>query len=293
MDGPRYGSRDASSYGSGHGRALRGCCALAVGALLLTGCSDDPAGSAGSGAPTSAGRTTGAAPSPSSPAPSAATPTAPPTLDFTPDPARAPRTKADAERLALAVLAGPESWGPDYVKREPYLSPDGHWPVLPANCRWESGPLPATVLHSVTGSSELPGSGGKGTVRVSATVTVHRSVDAADWEMAETLEEALRCPAQTLREGERITGLMSLGNPFGVGMNYTTADALNERGKYVNDAVGGEYLYGWSQSRVGQVTVAVSVKGARGYTDDEITLAQVQALTTMITRAEKALEVQS
>ncbi|MGW8604343.1 hypothetical protein ACWGLB_35970 [Streptomyces sp. NPDC055893] len=226
----------------------------------------------------------------------APTPTA---LDFTPDPKRAPKTEAAARRLALAVVAGPDAWAPGYVKRTPHLSDPDYWPVLGATCSWETGTRPADVLASVTAYSELPAVDGKGVLRVAATVTVHRTESDADWEMASTLEEALRCPDQKLRDGERITELMSLGNPFGVGGNATADDSLREGGSYVNDAVKGKQFYSWYQSRIGQVTVATVVKGAPGYSemnDGAITgtsQAQVRALVTMLDRAKDELEAQS
>ncbi|MFF3317337.1 hypothetical protein ACFYV5_17785 [Streptomyces sp. NPDC003035] len=214
-------------------------------------------------------------------------------LGFTADPKRAPKNQAEAERLALAIVAGPDSWGSDYVKRTPHLSPDGYWPVLGKQCTWGTGTRPTSVLHSVTAYSEIPAGPGKGVLRVSATVTVHRTETDADWEMAETLEEALRCPDQQLRAGERIRGLMSLGSPFGVGGNFTAVDSLREAGTYLNDSVPGEQTYSWVQSRVGQVTVAAVVKGAPGHSAKETDSAQVQALVAMIGRAEDQLEVRS
>lgn len=266
----------------GYRSVLRACGGLLVGGLILTGCSDD-GGDSPSGKPSATPKT----PASGGPAP---TPTR---LGFTADPKRAPKTEADAKRLALKIVAGPESWGSDYVKRTPHLSADDYWPVLGTNCTWETGTRPPTVLHSVTAYSEIPASTGKGALRVSATVTVHRAESDADWEMAETLEEALRCPDQQLRDGERISGLMSLGSPFGVGGNFTAVDSLREAGTYVNDAVPGEQTYSWYQSRVGQVTVAAVVKGAAGHIAKDVDTAQVHALVAMVGRAEDELEVQS
>lgn len=267
----------------------RSCCAVLAGGMLLAGCSDGDGGDPPSRTAPGPSASAGAKPetSPASPGPGAK-PTA---LDFVPDPARAPKTPADAARLATTILSGgPGSWGPGYVARTPYLSPRGYWPVLAEGCDWETGAPPSTVLHSVTAYMELPASGGKGTVRVSSTVTVHRTEDAADWEMAETLEEALRCPDQLLRAGERVAGLMSLGNAYGVGGNTTASDTVNERGKYLKDGVPGEHYYGWSQSRLGQVTVAVSAKGAAGHEEQELATAMAHASVAMLIRAETALE---
>jgi len=268
-----------------YGTVLRAGAVLAAAALLLAGCSSgekDGGGKAPRGTPT-ASPSAGGSPTPT-PAPTA--------LDFTPDPKRVPNTAADARRLALALVPGPESRGPDYVKRTPYLSAPGYWPVLDERCAWEGGELPRTVLASVTAYSEVPAAGGKGPLRVAATVTVHRTETDADWEMAETLEEALRCPDQRLREGERITGLMSLGSPYGIGGNVNSTDSLSERGTYLNDAFRGKQTYSWYQSRIGQVTVATVVKGAPGYTET-ISTAQIQALVTMQERIQAQLGAQS
>lgn len=275
-------------------RLLHVCGALAAGgALLLAGCSSggaDAATDPGRGTDTGKGtRTSGSA---ATPAPQRST--RPAALDFTPDPKRAPRNAADAKRLALAVVAGPEAWGPGYVARTPRLSRDGYWPVLGTDCAWDTGTLPHSVLASVTAYSEIPASGGKGPLRVAATVTVHRTVSGAEWEMAETLEEALRCPDQELRQGENISGLISLGNPFGSNENYTADDALGELGSYESSAFKGKQTYAWYQSRIGQVTVATVVKGAPGYGEKgtPVTNAQVQALVTMLERLKGQLKVQ-
>lgn len=272
-----------------YGRVLRACGGLLACGLILTGCSDDGGGGKRPEGKGSSSTSPGASAPASTPAP---TPTST-RLAFVADPKRAPKNEADAKRLALAVVAGPDSWGSDYTKRTPHLSGDTYWPVLDARCTWEAGTRPQTVLYSVTAYSEVPATAERGLLQVSATVTVHRTESDADWEMAQTLEEALRCPSQQLRDGERITGLMSLGSPFGVGGNYTSVDSLREAGTYLNDAVKGEQTYSWYQSRVGQLTVAAVVKGAPGHIAKELDRAQIQALVTMVGRAEDALEVQS
>ncbi|MFD7322112.1 hypothetical protein ACFV9D_13670 [Streptomyces sp. NPDC059875] len=272
----------------GYRRVLRACGGLLACGMVLTGCSDS--GDDGKQPQGKASSSPAAAPSGSATAQPVPTPTR---LGFTADPKRAPKSEADAKRLALAIVAGPDSWGSDYVKRTPHLSPDGYWPVLGKQCTWETGTRPRSVLYSVTAYSEIPAQTGKGVLRVSAIVTVHRTETDADWEMAETLEEALRCPDQQLRDGERISGLMSLGSPFGVGGNFTAVDSLREAGTYVNDSVKGEQTYSWYASRVGQVTVAAVVKGAPGHVAKEVDNAQVHALVSMVERAEDELEVQS
>ncbi|MFH8838780.1 hypothetical protein [Streptomyces sp. NPDC017868] len=277
----------------GDRRLLRACCAVMVGGLIATGCSsggegEKPGGKGGTSATAAPTEAPAATPTP--------TPTA---FDFTPDPKRAPKTEAEARRLALAVVAGPDAWGPEYVKRSPYLSDPEYWPVLDETCSWETGSRPPTVLYSVTAYSEIPAAGGKGNLRVASTVTVHRTATDADWEMASTLEEALRCPDQQLRAGERISGLISVGNAFGRDGMYTAEDSLGERGFYERDDVKGKQQYGWTQSRIGQVTVAVVVKGAPGYAETATATTtgtiqpQVNALVTMLNRVKEQLEVQS
>ncbi|MFI1013554.1 hypothetical protein [Streptomyces sp. NPDC020965] len=274
-----------------YGRVVRAvCCAVACG-LLWTGCSGASAGGpdgrdGGSEPPRrpSAGGTESGGPGPKpsgSSAPAA----------FVPDPARIPRTAAAAAKLVDAVLAGPELWGPGYVRRTPFLSAPGYWPVLDEKCVWQSGSRPSDVLHTRTSYSELPAAAGKGPIRVAATVTVHRTGPDAEWEMAETLEEALRCPGQKLRDGERISGLLSIGRVFGSGGNFTAEDSIGELGRYHNDAFGkAAYEYAWYQSRIGQVTIATVTKGAKGHSEDEINNARAEAMTGMVVRAEKQLE---
>ncbi|MFE4754192.1 hypothetical protein ACFRIB_28590 [Streptomyces mirabilis] len=262
--------------------------------LLSAGCSG--AGDGEATEPPGSKNATGSSDTRSSPTP---TPTPTPTpspspsatgLGFTPDPGRAPKTRAEAERLARAVAAAPVNWSPGFVKRDPYESDPGFWPALDANCVWQRDPLPATVLATLTRYSELPTQDGKGPIRVAAVVTVHRTAKDADWEMAETLEEALRCPDQQLRQGERITGLLSQGSAFGLLGNATAEDTLTEGGQYYNDELGGPYYYYWMQSRLGQVTVAVSGRGSKGRSGKEVDAALQQGVGQMLSLTEGELE---
>ncbi|MER6915798.1 hypothetical protein ABT354_29335 [Streptomyces sp. NPDC000594] len=279
-----------------YGRTLRAASAVLAGALLWTGCagSGAPGGGAdsvsGGGDSVSGSGTgdTGGTGKLAAEEAAAAVAGAPATrgTGFEPDPERLPRTAAQARKLAGEIVAGPELWGADFVERSPRLSPPGYWPVLDEGCGWRGGTLPDTVLASVTAHSELPAGGGKGPVRVAATVTVHRDVRAADWEMAGTLEEALRCPAQKLREGERVSGLSSIGEE-----TYTDADdSLGEIGVFTTDEFPGKHGYGWFQSRVGQITVAAVAKGAKGHSGESLRLAQAKALSGMVVRLERRLE---
>ncbi|MER5432659.1 hypothetical protein [Streptomyces sp. NPDC002588] len=257
------------------------------GLLLVTGCSGG-GGSGGGKATGGPSRTaTADAGGTATPAPAAA-PTA---LDFTPDPARAPKTRADAVRLAEKVAGGPELWGAGYVLAAPDSDP-GFWPVLDDDCVWQREPVPDDVLASITRYSELPAADGKGPVKVAVTVTVHKDVDAADWEQASTLEEALRCPDQVLRAGERITGLQSLGMPFGKNGNQYAEDSLFEAGQYQSDTLGGPFAYTWTQGRVGQVTVAATGRGSKGHEYVELSLAVAETQSSMLLRLENELEVE-
>ncbi|MCX4908412.1 hypothetical protein [Streptomyces sp. NBC_00878] len=265
--------------------------------LLLAACSgggggdkdDGTAKPAGSG-PTGSEGATASADTRSSPAPSPTSSASAAVLDFTPDPGRAPKTRAEALRLARAVAAEPADWGPGFVKRNPYESDPGFWPVLNAKCVWQREPLPATVLASLTRYSELPAEDGKGPIRIAAAVTVHKTATAADWEMAETLEEALRCPDQQLRQGERISDLFSQASAFGLLGNINSEDTLTESGKYYSDELGGPLYYYWMQNRLAQVTMAVVGRGAKGRTDEEVDAAMLQGVGRMLSLAESELE---
>ncbi|WP_188272123.1 hypothetical protein [Streptomyces sp. CBMA152] len=200
--------------------------------------------------------------------------TATPTPRFRADPARVPTTRAAALDLARAVAAGPDSYGPGYERRSPYESDPADWPVLGTDCIWRQEKQPDDVLAAFTRYSRLPASGGRGEVRLAATVTVHRTTAQADLEIAETLEQALRCPDQQLRETERISGLNSIGSGYGMNGDLSVDDTLMEMGSYLDPALGnGPTQYYWNQVRLGPVTLAVAVQGGRG-------IAQIDLLTT-------------
>ncbi|MFD8420696.1 hypothetical protein [Streptomyces sp. NPDC059466] len=259
------------------------CCGVLATGLLLAACSGpgsaDTEPTASRNATANRGKGATSAPAPSTTR-----------LDFRPDPGRAPHTRAQGARLARAVAAAPVDWGPGFVKRTPYESDPGEWPVLDTHCVWQREALPATVLATLTRYSELPAEPGKGPVRVAAVVTVHRTVRDAEWEMAETLEEALRCPDQQLRQGERISGLLSQGSDFGLLGNSTAEDTLTEGGKYSSEELGGPYYYYWVQSRLAQVTVAVVGRGAKGRSGDEVDAALQQGAAQMVSLAQSELE---
>ncbi|MFG2881925.1 hypothetical protein ACGFYV_06300 [Streptomyces sp. NPDC048297] len=204
---------------------------------------------------------------------------------FTADPAHLPRTRSAALSLLRAVTAGPDSYGPGYERRTPYESDPASWPVLGDDCVWRQQPLPADVLATLTRYSRLPAGSGRGEVRTTATVTVHRTTGQADWEIAETLEEALRCPDQQLRATERITGLNSIGSGYGTNGNTSADDVLLEVGDYLAPALGKDpTTYLWDQVRLGPVTVAVAVEGGKGVAQTELLTVQARAVAAMETK---------
>jgi hypothetical protein len=138
------------------------------------------------------------------------------------------------------------------------------------------------MLASLTSSVVLPAEGGEGPVRMSAVVNVHRDARAAEWEMAGTIEDAQRCPRQQLRSDERIEGLLSFGQGYGVLNNTGTEDTLTEHGEFHSDTLGGPYYFGWTRARIGPVTVAVSARGAPGWDRQELTGVMTQAQAVMI-----------
>lgn len=247
-----------------------------VGGLIWSGCSSGDATS----------KKPSAKPTVKRPSP-ASTPTR---FDFTPDPQRAPKTPADGLRIARAVAAGPELFGPGHVRGTPYESDPARWAVLDEDCIWQRAPLPSGVLASLTHYIELPAEGAKGPIRFAATVTVHRDVSGADWELASTLEEALRCPDQQLSQSEKLTGLISQSTVFGAGNNGYAEDTVIEIGKYHSDALGGPYFYYWDQARIGQVTTAVVGKAAKGRSEQEVHAGMHQAIGVMLNRVEEELE---
>ncbi|MFI1396269.1 hypothetical protein [Streptomyces sp. NPDC020681] len=272
-----------------YARALRAASFVLAGGLIWTGCSsgaDDTKSKSKADSKTSAdakGSTPTKRPTPQ-PSPS------PDAFDFDPDPSRAPKTPADGVRIARAVAAGPELLGPDFVRRTPFETDPATWAVLDTDCVWQRSPLPAGVLASLTRRSELPAEGAKGPMFFATVVTVHRDVSSADWELARSLEEALRCPDQQLSRNERVVGLISQGTTFGAGGNRFAEDSIGEAGDYYNDQGGGPYDYYWDQARIGQVTVAVVGKGGKGRTDQDMNGAIQRAISPMLIRAENEQE---
>ncbi|WP_405769243.1 hypothetical protein OHU34_30010 [Streptomyces sp. NBC_00080] len=208
---------------------------------------------------------------------------------FRADPARVPRTKQQAEALAAAVALEPEAWGADFGAQQPAASTPGTAAVLDEQCRWERRALPQGVLASLSRYSEIPATADKGKIKVTAGVTVHATVLDADDQLSTTLEEPLRCREQQVRTDERISGLMSLATPYGQGNNNYADDDVLEIGSYLTG--NSKQTYRWQVARIGTVVVTTSVKGAKGYSDDELTQYSSHALVAMLDRVKSELGV--
>ncbi|MEU9795972.1 hypothetical protein AB0E27_36270 [Streptomyces sparsogenes] len=246
----------------GGGRVRLGWAGMVCG-VLLAGCTSGGDGPSGSGSP--GARTPATAPADASPT---ADPSPTAVVDI--DPARVPKTAGQAAALVRDVIAEPSAFGPDTVRRTPYESDPRRWAVLDGDCVWQRRPLPNDVLASLTRSYEIPASGGRGPVRLSAVVTAHRTAERADWENAGVLEEMMRCPSQLLRSGEVLTELTDVPSSFGDLGNGYADDVLTETGTYTSDELGGPHPYVWEQSRIGQFTIAVSGKGAKGWSRTDL-----------------------
>lgn len=239
------------------GRVARLGGAAAIGVVLLAGCTsdadDDPSGKD----PVRKGGTGPAA----SPSPTEV-------VDIAPD--RLPATKAQAALMIRGVIPDPSAFGAGAVRRTPYESDARRWAVLGEDCLWQQRPTPKNVLATLTRSYEIPAADGKAALRLSAVVTVHRTPEQADWENAEVLEEMMRCPTQQLRSDELITSLRDIPASLGESGNEYADDVLTEIGSYTNAEAGGSHPYIWEQTRIGQFTLAVSAKGAKGWSQAEL-----------------------
>ncbi|MFI6408221.1 hypothetical protein [Streptomyces sp. NPDC050548] len=205
------------------------------------------------------------------------------------DPAREPKTAAQAQALIERVISGPELFGTGVERATPYESEPGQWAVLGDDCLWRLEPLPGDALATLTRHFEVPAAGGKGSVRLSATVTVHRTALDASWEQARMLEEDLDCTEQTQRPGERLTGLQSLSFARGEGGNTSGDDLLLETGQCVSDTRGGPYPYWWQQAVLGSVVAGTSVCGGRGRSEQELNSLVAEVLPRMLLRVEQEI----
>ncbi|MFJ4855253.1 hypothetical protein [Streptomyces sp. NPDC088730] len=215
------------------------------------------------------------------------------TGDIEADPARLPTSRDEALAFIDLVIADPASFGPDVIRRSPYESDPATWPVLGTDCVWQQQKPLSSVLATRGRSFEVPAAGGKGPVRLSAVVTVHRSREGARWEMAESVEETMRCPTQQLQKGELIGSLVAAALPHGEGGQVNSADALTEIGQYKSSTLGGPFPYVWQQAQTLQFTVAVTGKGAKGRTEEELDELTNQAQAAMLLRLKSAVEKQS
>ncbi|MEU5522885.1 hypothetical protein ABZ759_20110 [Streptomyces sp. NPDC047860] len=191
-----------------------------------------------------------------------------------------PKSAAQAEALADGVVFRSVDWGPGFVPQPVAESRPRTVAALDERCRWQREPLPEGVLASLSRYAELPARDGKGTVRVTAVATVHTSELGADEQLAITLEEVLRCPDQEIRARERLTDLVSDGFPLG--RQHWATDNVHETGMYVTAE--GAHPYTWSVARLGTVTVGASVKGAKGYTTEELNRWVTRAMPEMVDR---------
>ncbi|TVZ92879.1 hypothetical protein [Streptomyces sp. BK340] len=257
--------------------------ALAVAGSLLAGCSAQGADGGSSRRTGSPAHT--AAPEATAPPSGGSSPTP----AFRPDADLVPRTSKDGQDLVDSVVFAPGDWGRGFVAQDPAESTPGTWAVLDGNCHWERPKLPRGVLAGLSRYSRLPAGGGKGAVKVTASATVHSSVLGADEQLSTTLEEPLRCPEQQPRADERITGLNSLGTPFGAREQDYADDSVLEAGQYVGKG-GNAQPYLWMVARLGTVVVAVSVTGGKGHTQEELQGLGSTALGQMLVRVRQRLK---
>ncbi|MFH8370812.1 hypothetical protein [Streptomyces sp. NPDC018031] len=268
-------------------------CAVTAGAAL-TGCGSGGSDDHGRRPPTrSASTSATASPStattPPGPAPTSTPPvgTLPTAYDFTPDPARVPRTTAQARRLASDAVLTPDTWSQGMVRHTPY-EVSGSWPVLGTSCVWSRGTLPPHVLATVTRWIDKPARDGKGRVRGSVTVTVHRTERDADREIDDSVQQGFRCPDQELGGGQRVRDLMS--------MRFQEKDLRNahaslfEAGTFTGPGSGGPQGYAWSKARIGPVTAAIAVKGAHGYDRTEVLRLAAEGAARVLYRIERELQ---
>lgn len=249
-----------------HHWGLLTACGLLLG--TLGACTDG--GSAGdAGRPAASDSAAGSSARASADAGGAGAPADAPTA--TADPAKVPKTAGAARALVSTVIADPDLVGSGAVRATPYESDATTWAVLDAGCAWQRKPLPDDVLATLTRHFTMPAAQGKGAaLRLTATVTVHRTTLQAAWEQAGMLEEAMACPEQTLRPGERLTGLKSSAFAYGEGANRFSDDLLQERGECSGGTSGGPHRYWWTQATFGPVVVSASVCGGQEG-DDEAT----------------------
>ncbi|MFD3590210.1 hypothetical protein [Streptomyces sp. NPDC058683] len=251
----------------GHGPFL---CAAAT-TLLLAACTDGGQGDKDDGTtPKATASTSGGAGASASPAAESE--------PYTLAEAVAPRTRAEAAEFVRGLTVQPDYFGSGYRRRDPYELGPTTWAVLGEDCLWRREPVPATVLASLTRSFVRPGTGGKGAVYVSVTVTVHTSALQARRDMAASLEEPLRCPQQRLNATDTVQKMASRGDPYAEQRTATADDDLTEYGEYVVVGEAEPRPFDWYKDRLGPVTVAATVRHAAGEKDEEHTTITQAAL---------------
>ncbi|MFE0422043.1 hypothetical protein [Streptomyces sp. NPDC058953] len=263
-----------------YAKARPGWGPLALCGLLLAGCTGGGGGDDAREGRPSRGDVVVAAPDPAVspvPAPKPA------------DPEAQPGTPEEARKLIARVIAGPGEFPAEVREAAPYESDPRTWSVLRGDCVWNREPLPGDVLATLTRHFEIPPAAGRGRVRLSATVTVHRAAADAAWEQARMVEESLHCDEQVLRGGERLTGLVSQPARLGEGANLYSEDSLGETGTCVSDQHGGPYPYSWQQVTYGSMVASASVCGGRGYGMEELMKIMVKAVPTMQLRAREEI----
>ncbi|MGJ5832054.1 hypothetical protein [Streptomyces ossamyceticus] len=124
---------------------------------------------------------------------------------------------------------------------------------------------------------------------MTAAATVHASVLGADEQLSTTLGEVLRCPERRPRSNERITGLMSLGTPFGAREQEYADDSVLEAGQFTEDGAAAQQYF-WMVARLDTVVGAVSVTGGVGHTQEELQQLGGKAMAQMLTRVEQRLK---
>ncbi|WP_433405613.1 hypothetical protein [Streptomyces sp. CA-146814] len=269
--------------------------AVAAAGVLLAGCGnagskagDDPDPKPSASARQAGGSTEpSGSPEPEKPQESEEPGALPSAYDFTPAPERVPKTAAEARRLTRNAALGEADWTAGMVRGTPYETA-GTWTVLSDSCVWSRSALPDGVLDSFTRRLDVPAQDGKGRVKGSVTVTVHKTVEGADREIKDTVQESFRCPAQELGGGQQLSGLMSLQFDQ---KDVRNADAsLFEAGKYTGPGSDGTQDYVWSKSRIGSVTTAVSVKGAKGYETTDLLRIAAEGGAKVLYRVELELK---
>ncbi|MFF6906568.1 hypothetical protein ACFY9Q_11555 [Streptomyces sp. NPDC012389] len=267
--------------------------AVAAAGVLLAGCGNAGTKSGEDPKPSNSVRQAGepvdpsGTPEPKKPGETKEPGALPSAYEFTPDPARVPRTAAEARRLTRNAALGEADWTAGMVRGTPYETA-GTWTVLADSCVWSRSALPDGVLDSFTRRLDIPAQDGKGRVRGAVTVTVHKTVEDADREIKDTVQESFRCPSQELGGGQRLSGLMSLQFDQ---KDVRNADAsLFEAGKFTGPGSGGTQDYVWSKSRIGPVTTAVSVKGAEGYQNADLLRIAAEGGAKVLYRVELELK---